>query len=75
MGCRFTIYSLFMDIQNSFLDIHNSFLDIQMLRRLELPVLQWRVEIFYTSGADQIFIAKDDLVDPRSVRYELIDYW
>ena len=29
MGCRFTFYSLFMDIQNSFLDIHNSFLDIQ----------------------------------------------
>ena len=29
MGCRFTIYSLLMDIQNSFLDIHNSFLDIQ----------------------------------------------
>ena len=23
MGCRFTFYSLFMDIQNSFLDIHN----------------------------------------------------
>ena len=29
MGCRFTIYSLFMDIHNSFLDIQNSFLDIQ----------------------------------------------
>ena len=29
MGCRFTIYSQFMDVQNSFLDIHNSFLDIQ----------------------------------------------
>ena len=29
MGCGFTIYSLFMDIQNAFLDIHNSFLDIQ----------------------------------------------
>ena len=28
MGCRFTIYSLFMDIHNSFLDIQNSFLDI-----------------------------------------------
>ena len=28
IGCRFTIYSLFMDIQNSFLDIHNSFVDI-----------------------------------------------
>ena len=24
MGCRFTIYSLFMDIQNSFLDIQKS---------------------------------------------------
>ena len=23
LGCRFTFYSLFMDIQNSFLDIHN----------------------------------------------------
>ena len=30
MGCRFTFYSLFMDIQNSFLDIHNSFLDSKM---------------------------------------------
>ena len=29
MGCRFTFYSLFMDIQNSFMDIQNSFLDIQ----------------------------------------------
>ena len=29
MGCRFTFYSLFMDIQNSFLNIHNSFLDIK----------------------------------------------
>ena len=29
IGCRFTIYSLFMDIQNSFKDIHNSFLDIK----------------------------------------------
>ena len=29
MGCRFTIYSLFMDIQNVFLDVHKSFLDIQ----------------------------------------------
>ena len=28
MGCRFTIYSLFMDIHNSFIDIHNSFIDI-----------------------------------------------
>ena len=28
MGCRFTIYSLFMDIHNSFMDIHNSFMDI-----------------------------------------------
>ena len=28
MGCRFTFYSLFTDIQNSILDIHNSFLDI-----------------------------------------------
>ena len=25
MGCRFTIYSLFMDIQNSFLDIQKCF--------------------------------------------------
>ena len=29
MGCRFSIYSLFMDIHNSFMDIHNSFMDIQ----------------------------------------------
>ena len=28
MGCRFSIYSLFMDIHNSFMDIHNSFMDI-----------------------------------------------
>ena len=28
MGCRFTIYFLFMDIHNSFLDVQNSFLDI-----------------------------------------------
>ena len=27
MGCPFSIYSLFMDIQNSFLDIHKSFWD------------------------------------------------
>ena len=28
MGCRFTIYSLLMDIHISFLDIQSSFLDI-----------------------------------------------
>ena len=28
MGCRFTIYSLFLDIHNLFKDIHNSFMDI-----------------------------------------------
>ena len=28
MGCRFSIYSVFMDIHNSFKDIHNSFMDI-----------------------------------------------
>ena len=28
MGCRFSIYSLFMDIHNSFMDIQNSFMDI-----------------------------------------------
>ena len=27
MGCRFTIYSLFLDIHNLFKDIHNSFMD------------------------------------------------
>ena len=31
IGCRFTIYSLFMDIHNSFLDIQNSYLDINNL--------------------------------------------
>ena len=33
MGCRFTTYSLFMDIQNSILDIHNSFLDIHDIQK------------------------------------------
>ena len=28
MGCRFTIYSLFMDIHYAFMDIHNSFMDM-----------------------------------------------
>ena len=51
------------------------FLTSSLVKKGLLPVLQWLVEVFYTSGADQIFTAKDDLVDPRSVRYELIDYW
>ena len=28
MGCRFSIFSLFMDIHNSFMDIQKSFMDI-----------------------------------------------
>ena len=28
MKCRFTIYSLFLDIHNLFKDIHNVFMDI-----------------------------------------------
>ena len=43
--CRFTIYSLFMDIHNSFLDIQNSFFDIHNsfldIHNSLLDILKW----------------------------------
>ena len=65
MRCRFTFYSLFMDIQKSFLDIHNSIFGY--------PKIDFRISIIRFMDIQKSALFKDIL--KSNYGYPKIELW